>query len=130
MMIFFNDPLPVKDHPREAVRMALDMRDRINELQMRWSRRGIELGAGIGLATGFATLGVVGFEERQDYAAIGTVTNLAARLCGEARHGQILISKRFLDLVGRSLCTEPVGELTLKGFHRPVSVLNVTGLRV
>jgi class 3 adenylate cyclase len=126
MMIFFNDPVPKTNHAEEAVRMAVAMRDRVEGLQKQWNRRGIDLGAGIGIATGYATLGLVGFEERQDYAAIGTVTNLAARLCSEAQHGQILISGRVLELVQQVVLTEPLGPLTLKGFHRPISVFNVT----
>ena len=129
MMIFFNDPVPVQNHAEHAVRMAIAMRDRMNELRAQWNNRGIDLGAGIGIATGYATLGVIGFEGRKDYAAIGPVTNLAARLCSEAQHGQILVSGRFLQLVEPLVCAGPVGNLTLKGFHRPVPVYNVTCLR-
>ncbi len=129
MMIFLNDPVPVQNHPEQAIRMALAMRNYVIKLQEQWMTRGFELGGGIGLATGNATLGVIGFEGRKDYAAIGTVTNLAARLCGEAQHGQILISDRLMELVKDVVCTEPVGTLNLKGFRRPVSVHNVTGLK-
>lgn len=130
MMVFFNDPIPIPNHAEHAVRMAIAMRDQMNELRAQWNTRGIDLGAGIGIAAGFATLGVIGFEGRKDYAAIGPVTNLAARLCSEAQHGQILVSGRFLQLVESLVCTEPVGNLTLKGFHRPVLAYNVTSLRI
>lgn len=129
MMIFFNDPLPVENHPEQAVRLAVAMRDRVEELQAGWRRRGYELGAGIGMDVGHATLGVVGFEGRMDYAAIGTVTNLAARLCGEAQNGQILVSARFLDRISHLAVAEARGDLTLKGFRHPVSVHNIIGLQ-
>jgi len=129
MMVFFNDPIPVPNHAEHAVRMAIAMRNRMNELRAQWNNRGIDLGAGIGISAGYATLGVIGFEGRKDYAAIGPVTNLAARLCSEAQHGQILVSGRFLQLVEPLVCAEPVGNLTLKGFHQPVPAYNVTGLR-
>ncbi len=129
MMVFFNDPIPVPNHAEQAVRMAIAMRDRMNELRAQWNNRGIDLGAGIGISAGYATLGVIGFEGRKDYAAIGPVTNLAARLCSEAQHGQILVSGRFLQLVEALVCAEPVGNLTLKGFHQPVPAYTVTGLR-
>nr|MBI3612662.1 response regulator [Nitrospirota bacterium] len=129
MMVFFNDPVPVPDHAGQAVRTALAMRNRSEKLRGRWAQRGIDLGVGIGIATGYASLGVIGFEGRKDYAAIGPVTNLAARLCGEARHGQLLISGRLFQLVEPLALTEPVGNLTLKGFHRPVPAYNVIGLK-
>lgn len=128
MMIFFNDPIPVPNHAERAVRMAVAMRNRIAELRLEWGKRGVDLGTGIGVATGYATLGLIGFEGRKDYAAIGAVTNLAARLCGEAQHGQILVSGRVMHLVEDLVRTEPVGNLALKGFHRPVLAYNVTGL--
>ncbi len=129
MMIFFNDPIPVQNHAEQAVRMAIAMRNRIADLRVQWSKRGIDLGAGIGIAEGYATLGMIGFEGRQDYAAIGTVTNLAARLCSEAQHGQVLVSGRFLKLVEGFVCAELIGELPLKGLHRPLMTYNVTGLK-
>ncbi|HTO13911.1 MAG TPA: response regulator [Candidatus Binatia bacterium] len=127
MMIFFNDPVPVPDAPARAVRMALAMRDTVEGLTRDWRKRGYELDFGVGIAQGYATIGAIGFEGRWDYGAIGTVTNLAARLCGEARPGQILISRRFFGAVEDTVRAEPVGELVLKGFSRPVSVYNVTG---
>jgi class 3 adenylate cyclase len=128
VMVYFNDPLSCPNHARQAVRMAIAMRQAIAALQKEWERRGIQLGAGIGIATGYATIGAVGFEDRLDYAAIGSVTNLAARLCSEAEHGQILLSERVRYLVNDHILTEPVGNLTLKGFHKPVLTYNVTGL--
>ena len=129
MMIFFNDPLPVPDAAERAVRMAVAMRARAAELAVRWHRSGYELDLGIGVAKGFATIGAIGFEGRWDYGAIGTVTNLAARLCGEAKPGQILISPRLLPEVEQLLEVEEVGLLTVKGLARPVKALNIVRLR-
>ena len=129
MMIFFNDPVPMPDPEERAIRMALAMRERVAELIVAWRKRGYELDFGVGIAQGYATIGAIGFEGRWDYGAIGTVTNLAARLCGEAKPGQILISKRLLGKVEELIEMEPVGELTLKGFHRSVTTCNVLRLR-
>ena len=129
MMIFFNDPLPVANPPERAVRMALGMRQRVTALSAGWRKRGWELGLGVGIAQGYATLGAIGFEGRWDYGAIGTVTNLAARLCGEARAGQILISQRLLATIDGLVECEAVGELTLKGFQRPVTSFNILGTK-
>ena len=129
MMIFFNDPLPMPDAAERAVRMAVTMRDRAAELSVRWRRKGHELDLGIGIAKGFATIGAIGFEGRWDYGAIGTVTNLAARLCGEAKPGQILISPRVLLEVEHLLEVEELELLTVKGLARPVRPLNVVRLR-
>jgi class 3 adenylate cyclase len=101
------------------------MRDRVSELTVKWRKRGFELDFGVGIAQGYATIGAIGFEGRWDYGAIGTVTNLAARLCGEARPAQILVSQRVLGAVEDVVEVEPVGELSLKGFHRPVPAHNV-----
>jgi class 3 adenylate cyclase len=128
MMVFFNDPVPVPDAPERAVRMALAMRDRVGELGARWRKRGHDLDVGIGIAQGFATIGAIGFEGRLDYGAVGTVTNLAARLCGEAKPGQILVSQRVRGTIEALAEAEPVGELALKGFSRPVPAFNVVGL--
>jgi class 3 adenylate cyclase len=128
MMVFFNDPVPVPDAAGRAVRMALAMRDRAGELGARWRKRGHELDIGIGIAQGFATIGAIGFEGRLDYGAVGTVTNLAARLCGEAKPGQILVSQRLLGAVEGLAKAESVGELSLKGFSKPVPAFNVVGL--
>ena len=129
MMIFFNDPLPVPDAAERAARMAVAMRERAAELAARWHRSGYELDLGIGVAKGFATIGAIGFEGRWDYGAIGTVTNLAARLCGEAKPGQILISPRLLPELEQILEVEEVGSLAVKGLARPVRALNIVRLR-
>jgi adenylate cyclase len=129
MMVFFNDPLPVSDPAVRAVRMAVTMRERIGELIQHWRRRGHQLEFGVGIAMGYATLGKIGFEGRLDYGAIGTVTNLASRLCDEARPGQILVSQRVYAEVEAIAELEPVGELLLKGLARPVTAFNVVGLK-
>jgi class 3 adenylate cyclase len=129
LMVWFNDPLPCEDPAGRAVRMALAMRGRVGELAAGWRKRGHELGFGVGIAQGYATLGRIGFEGRFDYAAIGTVTNLAARLCGEAGSGQILVSRRVYAAVEERVEAEAVGELALKGLLRPVPAYNVVGLR-
>jgi class 3 adenylate cyclase len=129
MMIFFNDPLPMPDAAERAVRMAVTMRDRAAALAARWRRRGYDLDLGIGIAKGYATIGAIGFEGRWDYGAIGTVTNLAARLCAEAKPGQILVSPRLLAEVEDLLEVEEVGTLAVKGLARPVKALNVLRLR-
>jgi len=128
MMIFFNDPVPVPDPAARAVRMAASMRDRVAVLTEAWRKRGFDLDFGIGIAQGYATIGAIGFEGRWDYGAIGTVTNLASRLCGEAKPGQILVHQRVAGGVEGVAAVEPVGELTLKGFQRPVKAFNVLRL--
>jgi adenylate cyclase len=128
LMVFFNDPLPCEDAPLRAVRMAVAMRNRIQALAQGWARHGYDLALGVGVAQGYATLGRVGFEGRSDYTAIGTCTNLAARLCAEARPWQILLSPRVHASVEEFVTSEPVGELTLRGFSRPVATFNVVGL--
>ena len=129
MMIFFNDPTPVPDPAERAVRMAAAMRDRVAELAVGWKRSGFELDFGIGIAHGYATLGAIGFEGRVDYGAIGTVTNLAARLCAEARPGQVLLSQRVQTAVEPLVETEPVGDVSLKGISRPVKIFNLLSLK-
>ena len=128
LMVFFNDPLPIDDAPERAIRMSVDMRDRVRDLATGWHRRGHDLALGIGIAQGFATLGRIGFEGRFDYAAIGSVTNLAARLCSEAAPWEVYVTQRVKSAVGGKAVTDPVGELTLRGFSRPVSVFTVRGL--
>jgi class 3 adenylate cyclase len=127
IMIFFNDPVQVDNPARKAVKMAIAMQERFGMLAEGWHKRGYELAMGIGVAQGYATIGAIGFEGRRDYGAIGTVTNLAARLCGEAAGGQILISQRVQGLVADFTKADPVGELPLKGFHRPVMAYVVHG---
>jgi adenylate cyclase len=129
MMIFFNDPLPVDRAAERALRMAIAMRDQVRELAAAWRKRGHDLGLGVGIAEGYATIGAIGFEGRWDYGAIGTVTNLAARLCGEAKGGQILVSARVAGAAEDGIDLEPVGTLTLKGFLKPVEAFNVVGLK-
>jgi adenylate cyclase len=128
LMVFFNDPLPCDDAPTRAVRMAVAMRTRVQDLTGVWARRGYDLAFGAGIAQGYATLGRVGFEGRFDYAAIGSVTNLAARLCAEAAPGQILVTQRVQAEIEDIAVSEPVGELSLRGFSRPVPAFNVRGL--
>jgi GAF domain-containing protein len=127
VMVVFNDPVPVENPALQAVLMALELRDAIGALTATWSRLGHEIGFGIGIAHGFATLGTIGFEGRFDYAAIGTVSNVASRLCDEAKPGQILISPRVLMKVENAVKVEPVGEFELKGIRRPLAAYNVVG---
>jgi class 3 adenylate cyclase len=129
MMIFFNDPVPVPNAQERAVRMALAMREGVQALMAGWRKRGYDLAFGVGIAQGYATIGAIGFEGRWDYGAIGTVTNLAARLCGEAKAGEILISRRLWGAVEDIVEAEPAGELTLKGFSKPVSAFNVLRIK-
>ena len=128
LMVFFNDPVACADGPARAVRMAVEMRERIADIALGWRRHGHVLGFGVGIAQGYATLGRVGFEGRYDYAAIGTVTNLAARLCDAASDGQILVTERVLAHVDRFVGVEEIEEVTLKGFSRPVTLHNVLSI--
>jgi adenylate cyclase len=127
LMVFFNDPLPCPDPAERAVRMAVEMRTAVGELMSGWRRRGFELGFGVGIAQGYATLGRIGFEERVDYTAIGTVSNLAARLCAEARDCQILLSQRVAATVEGTVTLEEIGNLALKGLSQAVAVYNIAG---
>jgi adenylate cyclase len=129
IMVFFNDPVPCPDPSLRAAHMAVEMRDQVCGLITEWRRRGFDLGLGIGIAHGYATLGSIGFEGRLDYSAIGTVVNLAARLCAEARAGQILVDPKVHAAIEPHTELEPAGELTLKGIHRPVSTFNVLSMR-
>lgn len=125
IMIFFNDPVVVDDPAPRAVRMALQMQQRTAVLAAGWKKRGYDLQLGIGIAMGFATIGAIGFEGRIDYGAIGNVTNLAARLCGEAKGGEILVAPRVAAALDGSIAVEPAGELALKGLARPIAVSRV-----
>jgi GAF domain-containing protein len=125
VMVVFNDPVAVENPALQAVLMALEMRDAIGALTETWHRWGHDIGFGIGIAHGFATLGTIGFEGRFDYAAIGTVSNVASRLCDEAKPGQILISPRVLTKVENAVKVEAVGEFELKGIRRPLAAYNV-----
>jgi class 3 adenylate cyclase len=129
LMMFFNDPFPIENAPLQAVRMALAMQERVAQLIVGWRKRGHDLAMGIGIAVGYATLGRIGFEGRFDYGAVGSVVNLAARLCSEAKGGQILLAPKALSAVEDEVVGEPIGELSLKGFHRPVPAYAVAGLR-
>jgi adenylate cyclase len=129
MMVFLNDPEPVADHPLEAVRMVIELRDRFGELAAGWRRQGFELGLGIGLSVGFATLGRIGFAGHYSYAVIGSVANLAARLCAIAEPGQIVLSERAYARVEGSSEGTALGSFELKGFRRPVEAYELKGLR-
>jgi class 3 adenylate cyclase len=129
VMVFFNDPAPVTDHEAQAIRMAMALQERFGELAAVWRKRGTELGLGIGIAAGYATLGRIGFEGRYDYGALGPVTNLASRLSTHAEAGQILISQRVFAVVEDAVEAQPVGEIQLKGFGRPVAAYEVRALR-
>jgi class 3 adenylate cyclase len=129
IMVFFNDPILCEDHRERAVRTALEIREKAKELRSRWLKKGYDVDVGLGIATGYATLGNIGFEGRVDYGAIGNVTILSARLCAEAAGGQILADPKSLSEISERVETEPLGELRLKGFLRPVAVVNVLRLK-
>jgi len=129
VMILFNDPMPLPEPELAAVRMALEMRLEVAGLAAGWRKRGHDLGFGVGIANGYATLGAIGFEGRRDYGAVGPVTNLSARLCAEAGADQILVSQRVYGKIEERIEAEHVGVLTLKGIHRPVPAYNVLALR-
>jgi adenylate cyclase len=128
LMVFFNDPVPCADAPCRAIKMAVAMRSRVQDLAAGWGRRGYDLAFAAGIAQGYATLGRIGFEGRFDYAAIGSVTNLAARLCAEARPWQVLVTQRVNAEAEEIAVSEPIGELSLRGFSRAVPAFNVRGL--
>ncbi len=128
VMVFFNDPVPIDQPAVQAVRMALAMQQVFVAIGREWHKRGYELGLGCGIAQGYATLGQIGFEGRWDYAAIGSVTNLAARLCSEAAGGQILVDRKTMARVEELVQATPVGPLELKGFHQPVPAFVLAGL--
>jgi adenylate cyclase len=129
IMAFFNDPVPQDDAAERAVRMSIGIRDAVKDLAAQWLRKGHDLALGIGIAQGFATLGRIGFESRFDYSAIGSVTNLSARLCGDAGPWQVLVTDRVLAATEHLVTSEPVGDLTPKGFSRSVRVHNITALK-
>jgi class 3 adenylate cyclase len=128
LMVIFNDPIPCPEPCARAVRMAVEMRANVGELTAKWRKYGFDLGFGVGIAHGYATLGRIGFEGRFDYAAIGSVTNLAARLCSEATNGQILVDGKVQAAVERIAHMDQIAELSLKGFHRPVVAYNVNSV--
>ena len=125
IMVFFNDPAPCPDPAERAVKMAMAMREAASELVAAWRRHGSELGFGAGIAQGYATLGQIGFSDRSGYTAIGTVCNLASRLCAEAKDGQILVSSRIAEAVGAIARLEDLENLELRGLRRPVAAFNV-----
>ena len=129
IMIVFNDPIPCDNHTERSVRLALEMRAQIETLSTQWQRKGHRLGFGVGIASGYATLGQIGFERRREYTAIGSVINLASRLCDEAKPGQILIAQRAFGAVEQLVRSKPVGELKLKGFAKPVVTHEILKLR-
>lgn len=129
ILILFNDPIAHEDHSERAVRMAIEMRKAIGALTEKWGKRGHALGFGIGIARGYATLGQIGFDRRFEYAAVGSVTNLASRLCDVAKAGQIVISQKVFGVLEGALEGESLGELTLKGFQRPVAAWQVVSWR-
>jgi class 3 adenylate cyclase len=125
VMVFFNDPLPMPEPAKRAIEMAVALRDAALNVIKAWRRHGHDLGFGVGISQGYATLGQIGFAERMDYTAIGTVTNLAARLCSEAKDGQILVSRRVVTAVEDTVPLEDIGSLSMKGISQPVPVYNV-----
>ncbi len=127
-MVLFNDPVPCPNPAERAVRMAVDMRELVSDIIDGWKKGGFELGFGIGIAQGFATLGRIGFEGRYDYASVGSVSNLGSRLCDEAEAGQILVPQLLVPQIEPFALVEPVGERTLKGFQHPVAAYNVVRL--
>jgi len=129
MMVFFNDPVQVPNAAERAIRMSLAIGESVGRMCAEWAKRGIDLSLGIGIAQGYATIGAIGFEGRWDYAAIGTVTNLAARLCGEAAGGEILVSQRVHASVENLVDAEPGEALSLKGFQRPIVTFRIRGMK-
>lgn len=129
VMVFFNDPVAVEEHELQAIRLALSAQERFAELGQAWQKRGIQLGLGVGIEAGYATLGRIGFEGRYDYGALGPVTNLASRLSTHAAAGQILVGQRVHAAVEEVVDAAPVGELELKGFGRPITAYEIRGLR-
>ncbi len=129
LMAYFNDPVPCPDGPLRAVRMAVAMRDRVHALATGWHRRGHDLGFGVGVAVGYATLGRMGFEGRYDYGAVGGVVNMAHRFCDDAQPGQIIITQRVLAAVDDHVEVQSVGDLVPKGASRPLAAYNVIALR-
>ncbi len=128
MMVFFNDPIPCDDPAHRAISLAIGMRERVAVLSERWKTRGHDLTLGVGVAAGYATCGQIGFEGRFEYTAIGSVVNLTARLCGEAKGGQILVSDRVVAMLGDALAADRIGELELKGMARPTPVFEAHDL--
>ena len=129
IVVIFNDPILCENHPQKAVSMALDMRDRVAELRPGWIKKGFDLDLGVGLSVGYATLGTIGFEGRMDYGTIGNVANLAARLCAEAKGGQVLTDQKSLTRIEDQFDSEFVGEHHLKGINRPIMTYNIVSAK-
>jgi adenylate cyclase len=129
IVVIFNDPLPCAEHGRKAVGMALEMRDRVQELRVSWTKKGYDLDLGVGLATGYATLGTIGFEGRMDYSSVGNLPNLAARMCAEAKGGQVLTDQKTMSRLEDEFDSEAFEAVQLKGLSRPVRVFNIVGKR-
>jgi class 3 adenylate cyclase len=129
IVVIFNDPISCEKHACKAARMAIEMRDRVKELRMSWRKKGYDLDLGVGLCAGYATLGTMGFEGRKDYGTVGNLPNLAARLCAEAKGGQILTDQKTMSRLEDEFEAEPVDELNLKGIHRPVPAFNIIGIK-
>jgi adenylate cyclase len=125
IVVIFNDPIPCEDHVHKAAQMALDIRDRVKELRTAWRKKGYDLDLGVGLAAGYATLGTMGFEGRMDYGTVGNLPNLAARLCAEAKGGQILTDQKTMSRLEETFDAEAIQELNLKGINRPVAAFNI-----
>ena len=129
MMVFFNDPVPCENHAEKAVRMGLEIRDKVKELRIGWLKKDYNLDLGIGLAAGYAAVGNIGFKDRMNYGAVGKDINLAARHCAEAKGGQILTNQNTLGRIENLVEAEPLEELHLKGFVSPVSAFNIVSLK-
>jgi adenylate cyclase len=129
IVVIFNDPIPCEDHVNKAARMAVEMRDRVKELRTAWRKKGYDLDLGVGFAAGYTTLGTIGFEGRMDYGTVGNLPNLAARLCAEAKGGQILTDQKTMSRLEDAFDAEPIQELNLKGINRPVVAFNVIALK-
>ena len=128
-MVLFNAPIQFADHTKRAVKMAVEMRDVIGALTEKWKNRGHSLGFGVGVAMGYATLGQIGFEQRLEYAAIGSVTNLSSRLCDEAKAGQVVVSRRVYGMVEAFVEARALDDLVLKGFNHPVLAMEILSWR-
>ncbi|HEY6999126.1 MAG TPA: response regulator [Candidatus Binatia bacterium] len=129
IVIIFNDPIPCEDHAQHATLMALEMRDRVKDLRGAWLKKGYNLDLGVGIAAGYATLGTMGFEGRMDYGTVGNLPNLAARLCAEAKGGQILTDQKTMSRLEHAFEAEPIEQLSLKGIARPVLAYNIVSAR-
>ena len=129
IVVIFNDPILCDEHTHKATQMAIEMRDRVKELRIAWRKKGYDLDLGVGFSAGYATLGTMGFEGRMDYGTVGNLPNLAARLCAEAKGGQILTDQKTMSRLEDVFEAEPVEELNLKGIHRPVSAFNILGMK-